>query len=241
MTLDYPSAVDLERLVLDHVGAGRLWASDMERISQMDALVPADCRYPGGSLWRVMILKAEDAWDLQGGQDVSIAPRPWACWSRCESAAMPMLRTRFAECLPHESVVLLEMPVSADDYGIDIERLFCRLRLDGFSSAWDLYGGREQEVILPGRDHITPRMLVDVWSRDPAQACPPAPVPGESFLTDDDDIRIIDHVLDIATRSPGRDWMVSAGGEIFLVSDTGGELQGRAPAPHDVPFDAFCP
>lgn len=241
MTLDYRTAIDLERHVTDHVAAGRLLASDMDRIFEMDALTPPDCRHRGGSLWRVMILPKDDAWHLMEGRAIAIEPRPWACWSRCESAAMPMLRTRYHELLPDQAVVLLEQHVGPEVRGIDIERLFRRLYLDGFSQTWDLYGGREQEVILPGGDHITPAMLVGAWTYDPDRSSPPAPLPGEIFLSDTDDVLVIDHVLDLPTQSPGRDWMVSTGGEIFIVTDTGGELQGRAPALHDAPSDDCCP
>jgi len=214
-------------LATAHVGIGKLGAEHMGDIAEIDEILPAVCRYDGGTLWRVITVSDTMAEALKEGREVELDPRPYACWSKSQAALMRILRHRHTDMAEGEQLLLMRREVSAADKGIDVEALFTELGLKDHGPSWHQYAGLEQEVILQGGARVTPDMVMGIWDAQDYEAG--TPVVGEQIDLSYDDVRKVDACIGLHNGG----WLVTSGEETIHVVWDYGVLSGLPYTPDE--------
>ena len=162
---DIPRCHHLLNLLIDHVGADHLQPEDLDRLHEIDRLVPRNVRFPGGRLWRVMVVPLDAAEMLYNGFPCVFPSRIFSSWSKASENLLNLQRRRAREMHDDEALLLFSRNFSFFDHGIDIKAIFKVLdplfednnpRID---RVWEQYIIEEEEVIWPDHQGVDFRIM----------------------------------------------------------------------------------
>ena len=157
----------LLNLLIDHVCADHLLSGDLDRLCEIDHLVPRNARFPGGRLWRVMIVPLDAVEILYEGSICVFPSNRFSSWSKSRENLENLEHTRASEMRDDQALLRFTRYFSPSDEGIDIEETCKTLNdivVEGLGNAlfddglvnfnakkypvWQKYIAGEQEVVF---------------------------------------------------------------------------------------------
>ncbi|MFX4300132.1 hypothetical protein [Pseudosulfitobacter pseudonitzschiae] len=196
----------------------------LEDLARLDTDLGDDCRFKGGTLWRVTRIDASAARKLRAGHPADIPVKRFSCWSKDPLALMNVARHRFTSMAQDQEFLMIRKEVAAADDGIDVEAVFRSLAATE-GHCWFRYAALEREVVLRHDEPVLtvmPGMVAGLWRAGEYEAI--APRAGEVFIAEYEDPLVIDEVL----HSENGGYVVASGGQKYLLHWEFGELGGTS-------------